>query len=179
MLPREHDFFLRELWGTPPTYAQWRQTGYKNPDTPGKLELMDAAGSVTGTLSLHRKINLYYCVTNTFALEHDESRSACSRTFAPVSKASQVESETWLLRLGSPCENQLQLLPRCSTGLPDKLECHPFRYNDSKEQASIKKQPASKHSERLPDCGDEFYMDFGFMRSSTQTTSIPINQRTE
>ena len=77
-------------------YAQWRQTGYKNPDTPGKLELMDAAGSVTGTLSLHRKNTLYYCVTNTFALEHDESRSACSSTFAPVSKASQVESETWL-----------------------------------------------------------------------------------
>ena len=154
-------------------YAQWRQTGYKNPDTPGKLELMDAAGSVLGTLSLHRKNNLYYCVSHTFALEHDESRSTCYRTFAPVSKASQVESETWLLRLGSPGENQLQLLPRCSTGLPDKLECHPFRYNDSKEQASIKKQPASKHSERLPDCGDEFYMDFGFMRSSTSDYKHP------
>jgi hypothetical protein len=66
------------------------------------LELMDSSGSVTGTLSLHRKNNLYYCDSNTFALEQDESRTACSRAFAPVSKAGQVESETWLLRLGSP-----------------------------------------------------------------------------
>ena len=97
-------------------YVQWRQTGYKNPDIPGMLELMDASGSVAGTLSLHRKNNLYYCDSHTFALEHDESRAACSRAYTPVSKANQVESETWLLswltgRESTPTPATLQYRP--------------------------------------------------------------------
>ena len=177
------------------TFTKWTQTGYKDPSIPGTLDLTNDSGSVRVTLTLTCKNNLYYCVSNSFIPEHDPMRISCQctfapissdqqldydptchRTFEPVSKARQVESETWLLRLGAPGENQLQTLPSRSKGMPDKLECHPFRSLDFKEQAYIRKQPALKHSERLPECGDEFYMDFGFMRSSTSDYRRPNKQ---
>jgi hypothetical protein len=53
------------------------------------------------------------------------------------------------------------------------FEYHPFRYIDFKEQANICKQAAQCTAERIPTCGAEFYMDFGFMRSSTEDYKRP------
>ena len=52
----------------------------------------------------------------------------------------------------------------------------PFRYIDFKEQAYSRKQPANKVFERMQACGEEFYMDFGFMRASTADYKRPNKQ---
>jgi hypothetical protein len=53
------------------------------------------------------------------------------------------------------------------------FEYHPSRYINFKEQAYIRKQAAQCTAERIPTCGAEFYMDFGFMRSSTEDYKRP------
>jgi hypothetical protein len=53
------------------------------------------------------------------------------------------------------------------------LNTNPFGYIDSKEQAYIRKQAAQRMAEQIPTCGAEFYMDFGFMRSSTKDYKHP------
>ena len=47
-----------------------------------------------------------------------------------------------------------------------------------KEQEYTRKQPSNKLSQRLTTCGEEFYMDFGFMRSSTADYKRP-NKKTD
>ena len=94
----------------------------------------------------------------------------------PTTKARQIESELWLLRFGSPCESQLNTLPLQVTGLPSKFEWHPFGYINFKKQAYAQKQPVNKFAKRLPECGSEFYMDFGFMRLSTSDYKKPNKQ---
>ena len=81
------------------------------------------------TLTLHD--GLHYCPTDIYAVDTMPAsrflpavrRVACpaplpvpgkSRSherFTPASKAKQVESEVWLLRLGSPGVHQLDMLP--------------------------------------------------------------------
>jgi len=90
-----------------------------------------------------------------------------SSHFEPTSKARQLESEVWLLRLGSPGVTQLDILPQNATGLPATFEYHPFRFIDFKEQARICKQAAQRSAVRTPERCRRFYMDFGFMRAST------------
>jgi hypothetical protein len=79
----------------------------------------------------------------------------------------------WALRFGSPGERQLDLLPQHVLGTPPIFEYHPFRSIDFKEQAYIKKQAAKRTAERIPLCGAEFFMDFGFIRSSTEDYKWP------
>jgi hypothetical protein len=43
-----------------------------------------------------------------------------------------------MLRLGSPGEDQLDLLPGNVTGVPPGFQYHPFRFIDWKEEASAK-----------------------------------------
>ena len=69
-------------------------------------------------------------------------KSRSHERFIPASKAKQVESEVWLLRLGSSGVTQLDTLPGNTTGLPSVFEYHPFRFIDFKEQARIRKQVA-------------------------------------
>jgi hypothetical protein len=57
-------------------------------------------------------------------------------------KARQLESEVWLLWLGSPGLDQLDVLPQLTTGLPPIFNYHPFQFVDFKEQARIQKQAA-------------------------------------
>jgi len=71
-----------------------------------------------------------------------------------------------MLRLGSPGEQQLDLLPGNVTGIPHGFHYHPFRFIDWKEEARIQKQAAQRSAERTTDCKRRFYMDFGFMRAS-------------
>ena len=76
-----------------------------------------------------------------------------------------MESEVWLLRLGSPGVHQLDALPGNVTGIPSVFEYHPFRFIDFKEQARIRKQTAQRSAVRTNECKKRFYMDFGFMRA--------------
>ena len=72
-----------------------------------------------------------------------------------------------MLRFGSPGEHQLDVLP------PPVFEYHPFQSIDFKGQAYIRKQAAQRTTERIPTCGAEFFMDFAFMRSSTEDYKCP------
>ncbi len=90
---------------------------------------------------LEYRDGLYYCSTDVFAADHDTPVRVCNQCtnaqqhpdvkqnppkFTPTSKARQVESEVWLLRLGSPGEGQLEVLPGNVTGTPAVFEYHPF-----------------------------------------------------
>jgi hypothetical protein len=72
-----------------------------------------------------------------------------------------------MLRFGLPGEHQLDVLLQHVIGTPSVFEYHPFQYIDFKEQAYIRKQATWRTSEHILMCGAEFYMDFGFMRLST------------
>ena len=50
-------------------------------------------------------------------------------------KGNLTESELWMLHLGSPGEQQLDLLPGNAMGIPQGFHYHPFRYIDWKEEA--------------------------------------------
>jgi hypothetical protein len=93
--------------------------------------------------------------------------------FTPTSKSKLVESELWLLRLGSPGVHQLDVLPGNVTGLPSVFEYHPFRFINFKEQTWIRKQAAQRSAVRTSECRQRYYMDFGFMRASTSNYSHP------
>ncbi len=93
--------------------------------------------------------------------------------FAPTSKARHVESEVWALRFGSPAEQQLDVLPRHVIGTPPAFEYHLFCSIDFKEQAYIRKQAAQQSAERIPHCGAELFMAFGFLRASTDDYTRP------
>ena len=72
-----------------------------------------------------------------------------------------------MVQLGSPGEDQLDMLPGNVTGIPSEFHCHPFRFIDFKEQARIRKQAAQRTAVRTGDAGRRYYMDFGFMRASS------------
>ncbi len=58
-------------------------------------------------------------------------------------------------------------------GTPKSFEYHPFHLIDFKEQAYIRKQAAGHTEERIPTGGAEFFMDFAFMRASTEDYKRP------
>ena len=76
-----------------------------------------------------------------------------------------------MLRLGSPGEDQLDLLPGNVTGIPPGFQYHPFRFIDWKEEVRIQKQAAQRSAERTTEAKRRYYMDFGFMRASTSDFS--------
>lgn len=84
-----------------------------------------------------------------------------------------AESEVWMLQLGLPGEQQLDLLPGNVTGIPHNFQYHPFWFLDWKEEARIQKQAAQRSAERTAECKCRFYMDFGFMWVSTSNFSTP------
>jgi len=98
------------------------------------------------------------------------TRKGVPRTarFQPTTKAKILESETWSLQLGTCHETQLKALPQHAIGLPTQFEFHPFRYIDFKEQARIRKQPAGCNPITLSKRGQQFHVDFGFLRASTE-----------
>jgi hypothetical protein len=91
----------------------------------------------------------------------------CNKQYCPVSNNPLTESELWMLHLGSPVEDQLDLMPGNVTGIPPGFHYHPFRFLDWKEEARVQKQAASKLAERTKDICWRFYVDFGFMHASS------------
>jgi hypothetical protein len=147
-------------------------------------------------LSLVCHDGLYYCPTDVFTLDHSpiqvnsvwaptDATVLCVTNDCPQSvlhwpsctktatKARQLKSEVWLLRLGSPGVNQLNVLPQLTTGLPLAFDYHPLRFVDFKEQACIRKQATQQSAVRTTDRQCRFYMDFGFMRASASDYSQP------
>ena len=70
-------------------------------------------------------------------------------------------------------EWQLDMLPGRATGIPNQFDYHPFRFIDHKEQAYIRKQAARRTTVKATKRGQRFFMDFGFMRSSTAEFGRP------
>jgi hypothetical protein len=78
-----------------------------------------------------------------------------------------------MLRLGSPGEDQLDLLPGNVTGVPPGFQYHPFRFIDWKEEARIQKQAAQRSSECTTESRRRFYINYGFMRALLSNYSHP------
>ena len=171
-------------------FYYWNQEGCKDPSVPGRIRFTSRDGLLSMHFDLQQRDGLYYCSTDVYTVDHDPVRVTCNNTtasppvkvpyiprptprFIPTSKARQVESEVWMLRFGSPGEHQLDVLPSHVIGTPPIFEYHPFRSIDFKEQAYIRKQAANRTAERIPTCGAEFFMDFAFMRSSTEDYKRP------
>jgi hypothetical protein len=117
-------------------FQSWHQTGYRcGVSTPGCIRFDSHDGLLTMSMTLVLHDGLHYCPTDVYAVDTMPAsrfspavrRVACpaslpvsgkSRSherFSPASKAKQVESEVWLLRLGSPGVQQLDMLPGCVT----------------------------------------------------------------
>jgi hypothetical protein len=139
-------------------------TGYKD-GHPGSLHFDSHDGFLHMLLTLVCCNGLYYCPTDVFTFDQspiwpNPAQTPATATVLPVvnecqqlvlrqpsryeptTKARQLESKVWLLCLGSPRVDQLNVLPRLTTGLPPVSDYHPFQFVDFKEQARIQKQAA-------------------------------------
>ncbi len=143
--------------------VRWTQTGHKD-GTPGKIWFESDSGLLSFLITLENRDGLYYCPTDVFTVESDPSHCTpykicreivepppvrwCQKSYMPVSLDRLTESELWMLRLGTPGEDQLDLLPSNVTGIPPTFEYHPFRYIDWKEEARVQRNKAHKLAER-------------------------------
>lgn len=91
----------------------------------------------------------------------------CHKLARPVSDVDHLTSELWAARLGHCGVNQLSMIPRHANGTPSHFHCHPLRFVDIKEEATIKRQPRGTSSPPVLVIGCEFNMDFGFLRASS------------
>lgn len=65
------------------------------------------------------------------------------------------------------------IIAQHAIGIPSKFEWHPFRFVDFKEQARIRKQPAGHDPTKAVSRGQQFYMNFGFIRAPNDDFSRP------
>jgi hypothetical protein len=143
------------ILATTDVFASWTMTGYRD-SRPGAIRFDSHDGFLSMVFELECCDGLYYCPTDVFMLGKCPSTSGLaaanlhpplriplpkvhqtitsptppilrrSSRFEPTSKARQLESEVWLLRLGSPGVWQLDVLLQNATGLPAVFEYHPF-----------------------------------------------------
>lgn len=109
----------------------------------GHLQFYSDSGLAGMTLTLEKREGLYYAPTDVYMVDHNPvcpviprickvvnpsppSLRPPKQTYVPVTKSNQTVSELWMLRLGSPGEHQLDLLPGNTTGIPSVFEYHPF-----------------------------------------------------
>jgi hypothetical protein len=142
------------------------------------------------TLVLEKRDGLYYASTDVYIVDRTLVQPIAPRVcqvvnpapaslcrprphYVPVTKSSQTESELWMLWLGSPGKDQLDMLPGNAIRIPSMFDNHPFCFLNFKEWACIWKQAAQRSAERTTDAKKCYYMDFGFMRSSHLDYSHP------
>jgi hypothetical protein len=167
-------------------FYSWTQEGFRDPTIPGSIWFSSHDGLVSMHFPLSCIDGLYYCKTVFYMVNQNPVRVHHTKTassgptlhrpllrFTPTTRAQQVETEVWALRFGSPGEHQLDILPRHVEGIPLVFKYHPFCSIDFKKQAYIRKQPAQKTAERIPGCGAKLFMDFGFLRASTEDYKCP------
>jgi hypothetical protein len=124
------------------TFVKWSQTGYKD-NSPGTLCFYSDSGLASMIMTLDKRDGLYYTHTDVFTVDkHPLYRGAPTvrwlatpptpRTratynkYTPVLKAAHTEAELWMVRLGLPGEDQLDMLPGNVTGIPSEFHYHPF-----------------------------------------------------
>jgi hypothetical protein len=164
-------------------YTTWQQTGHKD-GSPGRLRFFNNSGLTAMPLALKQCDGLYYAPTDVYTINmspvcsiaphvhcvvhHTLCSICCPQTrYMPVTKSNQTKLELWMLHLGSPGESQLDMLHGNATGIPSVFKYYPFRFLDFKEEARIRTQVAQRTAERTTAVQKHFYMDFGFMRSSS------------
>ena len=176
------------------TFVEWLQTGYKD-NSSRMFWFYSASGLASMTMTLNKRDGLYY--THTDALTVDKNpfcrvalmanwlatpptpkTRASHNNYAPVSKAAHTEAELWMVWLGSPGDDQLDMLPGNVTGIPSEFYYHPFQFINFKQQARIRKQAAQCTAVRTLEAGKQYYMDFGFMQASCSNYRKP-NPKTD
>jgi hypothetical protein len=86
------------------------------------------------SMILENRDGLYYCLTDVITVDHDPVRCNVpsihravvdtppmqrqNKEYCPVSYNCLTESKLWMLQLGSPGEDQLDLMPGNVTGIP-------------------------------------------------------------
>jgi hypothetical protein len=164
-------------------FVSWMQTGYKD-NRPGTIRFNSADGFLAMLLTLKCHNGLYYCPTNIYTVNqsstpttHISPSITCVAMaippstqihpswYTPVTKSKQLESKLWLLCLGSPRVTQLDLIPGNTTGTPAEFAYHPFHFIGFKEQAWICCQAAQQSAVCITKQKQQFYMDYGFVRS--------------
>ncbi len=177
---------------TSDVFTSWTQTGYKD-DRPGFIRFDTADGHLSMSMPLQLDCieGLYYCTSSTYADDADyDTTPRVNRVaqpklpthlrlpsqYRPTTKSKQLESELWLLRLGSPGVSQLDHLPGNATGIPSDFDYHPFRFIDFKEQARVRKQAVQRSALRVSERKRRFYMDYGFLRASTPDLQQPTTK---
>jgi hypothetical protein len=140
--------------------THWQQEGHQD-GSPGTIRFTSNSGLYSITLTLEKCNGLYYCPTNIFTVAPDPTCCAipqincvaapthptppnvkCDHCYQPISQSKLAESEMWMLCLGLPGKDQLDLLPGNVMGVPPGFHYHPFHFLDWKEEAQIKKQVA-------------------------------------
>jgi hypothetical protein len=145
-------------------FVTWMMTGFKD-GHPVSLYFDSHDGFLHMLLTLVCHNGLYYCPTDVFTIDQSPIRANPAQTpatatvlrvvnerqqlvlrqpsrYESTTKARQLESEVWLLCLGSPRVDQLNVLLQLTTRLPPVTDYHPFQFVDFKEQARIQKQAA-------------------------------------
>ena len=126
--------------------------GHKD-GSPGTIRFDSNSGILSFLMTLENRDGLYYCPTDAFTVDRDPVRcnapiirhvaalsppvNRCNKEYIPVSRNCITESELWMLHLGSPSEDQLDLMAGHVTGIPSAFKYHLFRHIDWKEEARI------------------------------------------
>ena len=135
------------------TFVEWSQTGYKD-NSPGMLRFYSDSRIASMTMTLNKRDGLYYTHTDVLTVDKNPlcrvalmanrlvtpptpKTRASHNKCTPVSKAAHTEVELWMVWLGSPGEDQLDMLPENVTGIPLEFYYHPFQFIDFKQQAWI------------------------------------------
>jgi hypothetical protein len=116
------------------TLVHWTQTGHKGMD-PGSICFSSNSELYSITIALKKQDGLYYCPIDVFTVDWDPvcpsapiirravapppvDKHCWSKRFTPVTRDCLMESEVWMLWLGSPGKDQLDLLPGNVTSVP-------------------------------------------------------------
>jgi hypothetical protein len=171
----------------------WHQEGCKDPTIPGRLRFTSKDGLLSMFFNPEYHDGLYYCLTDVFTVKNDSIWVSCNRgqaltqsntnhlpsKFVPTSKARQVESEVWMLCLGSPGEHQFDALPHNVIGMPAVFEYHPFQSIDFKEQANIRKKAAHQTQNVSRPVGPSSSSTLHSCATQQTTTNSQINPCTK
>ena len=143
--------------------VKWTQTGHKD-GRSGAIRFDSDSGLISLEMTLENRDGLYYCPTDVYTVDSNPVRCPVPivhravtpqptvtrrhKTFDPV-PPKRLTSELWMLRLGSPGKDQLDLLPGKVTGIPNGFRYHPFCFIDWKEEARIQTKPAGNPVELI------------------------------